>query len=110
MISTELDMSARYSVAGYVGVAFRLLGWSPEDQYEGDVIVCDDEDCDHALSEMCWAEGGWSIVQSDSIVRAVMIGDDREHLVDVGDLTLIADEDYCHECGQLGCGHDGRDS
>ena len=87
-----------------------LLGWSTEDVYEGDYLACNDEDCDHALSEMCWTEGDWSIAQSDSMVRAVMIGDDRTHIVDVDDLTLIADEDYCHECGQLGCSHDGRDS
>ena len=38
------------------------------------------------------------------MVRAVMVGDDRVHLVDVDDLTVISDEDYCPGCGQTGCG------
>lgn len=32
-----------------------------------------------------------------------MVGDDRVHLVDPDDLTKIEDDDYCHECGQVGC-------
>jgi hypothetical protein len=39
----------------------------------------------------------------------VMIGDDREHIVDPEDLTHIDEDDYCHECGQVGCTADGRD-
>jgi hypothetical protein len=38
-----------------------------------------------------------------------MVGDDREHIVDVDDLTEIAREDYCGVCGQIGCSHDGLD-
>lgn len=40
---------------------------------------------------------------------AVMVGDDRKHTVDVDDLVPLADEDYCHVCGQIGCTHDGID-
>lgn len=39
----------------------------------------------------------------------VMIGDDREHVIDPEDVTVIADDDYCHACGQVGCTHDGRE-
>lgn len=45
-------------------------------------------------------EPGWAYV--------VYVGDDREQLVEVSELTEIADEDYCHECGQIGCTADGR--
>ena len=41
--------------------------------------------------------------------RVVMVGDDQEHVVEPGDLVKIDDEDYCHECGQVGCTADGRD-
>lgn len=104
----DVDMSARYTVAGYRGVAFYLVGWAQETQYEGDQLVCDDEECDHQLSEMCWAQGEYSIVYSDTMVRAIMVGDDREHIVDIDDLTKIGDDDYCSVCGQIGCTHDGR--
>jgi len=43
------------------------------------------------------------------LVRAVMVGDDREHTFDVDELTQIDDDAYCAECGQVGCTADGRD-
>ena len=42
-------------------------------------------------------------------VRVVMVGDDREHVVFRDDLRAIDDLDYCLQCGQIGCAHDGRD-
>jgi hypothetical protein len=39
----------------------------------------------------------------------VMVGDDRKHTVDVEDLEALPDEDYCGECGQIGCTHDGKE-
>lgn len=106
MADNELDMSAHYTVAGYRGVAFYIAGWTTEERYEGDYLVCDDEDCDHSASEMCWVEGDTSLIQGD-MLRAVMVGDDREHIVDPEDLTKIEEADFCHECGQIGCTHDG---
>lgn len=105
---TDLDFSARYKAEGWPGVAFTLLGWATEERYEGDALVCHDEDCDHALSEMCWAAGDTSIVESDEWVRAVMVGDDHVHTLEVSTLHKIGDDEYCHGCGQLGCTADGR--
>ena len=99
----NIDFNARYSVAGYGGIAFYLLGYATETQYEGDIVICDDEDCDHSLSEMCWIEGDYSIVIDTDRVRAVMVGDDREYIVGIDDLTLLQDDDFCAECGQIGC-------
>jgi hypothetical protein len=39
----------------------------------------------------------------------VMVGDDREHVVDPDELTPLDDDRYCHDCGQVGCIADGRD-
>jgi hypothetical protein len=80
-----LDFDAHYTVAGYGGVAFYLDGWA---------AAYYDEDGE--------------AVESDRFVRAVMVGDDQEHIVDVDDLTVIDEDDYCHECGQVGCTADGR--
>lgn len=80
---TELDLDARFSVAGYGGIAFYLL----------DYVKVRDEDYE------------WSGIEYDDRekVQAVMVGDDRVHEIDVDDLTEISDDDYCPECGQIGC-------
>ena len=36
-------------------------------------------------------------------VIVVMVGDDAWHAVDADALRLIEEEDYCPECGQVGC-------
>jgi hypothetical protein len=106
--TTGLDTSLAYTATGYRGVAIRLIGWAQESAaiYE---LVCEDEECDHQLSEMCWGNEGAEITWSDTMVRAYMVGDDRVLLIDRDDLTPIDELDYCAGCGQIGCGHDGRE-
>ena len=105
---TAEQTSARYQVQGWPGVAVRITGWTTENVYEGDILVCEDEDCDHGMSEMCWCEGDTETVEGEMLC-VVMVGDDRVHEVDPDDLIVIDDLDYCAECGQIGCQHDGRD-
>jgi hypothetical protein len=77
-----------YRVRGYGGVAFYVLGWETEP----------DEDTE------------WSGMETRTgNVLAVMVGDDYRHSVEPEDLEPIAREDYCGECGQIGCQHDGLD-
>lgn len=78
---TTLDLKARYRVDGWPGVAFYLIGYRE--------VITEDGDPDY--------DTDW--------VRAVMVGDDREHLVEVADLIPLDEGDYCHSCGQIGCGH-----
>lgn len=40
------------------------------------------------------------------IVR--MVGDDRDWDVDPTDAMPLDDDEFCTECGQIGCAHDGR--
>lgn len=84
-VTTVVDFTGRYSVAGCPGVAFYLTGY----------VQTFDPD-----------SGEW--LDNPDMVRAVMVGDDRVHEVDVADLTPLADGAYCGECGQIGCTHDGR--
>ena len=84
-VMAGLDTSIAYAVAGYPGVAFRLIdaprGFAAEDgEYETD----------------------------EETVTAVMIGDDRRHTLAVADLTPLDDDAWCRSCGQVGCTHDGR--
>jgi hypothetical protein len=50
---------------------------------------------------------GWDVVPTGRLV-VCMVGDDRLEACDREDLEPIADDDYCSECGQIGCHHDGR--
>lgn len=89
MSTHELDFDARYSVDGYSGVAFWIAPREVAeiDEYGDEIDLYTDPD----------------------FVLAVMVGDDRRHVIDVDDLSIIADDDYCHACGQIGCTHDGRE-
>ncbi len=78
----------RYVCRQYPGVAIAVYGWETEP----------DEDTE------------WSGCENRTgQVLVVMVGDDRKFTVDPEDLTPIAELDYCASCGQVGCGHDGRD-
>lgn len=80
-----VDMDGRYAVEGWRGIAFYLLGYVERETADTEWTGVREADTDY--------------------VRAVMVGDDREHEVEVCDLTPIGDADYCSSCGQIGCGH-----
>lgn len=82
-----LDFAKRYAVDGYRGIAFRLVGWVIIEEYDD------------------WGEATGDTYADESQVIAVMIGDDRRHIVEVADLEMLDDDAYCHVCGQIGCGH-----
>lgn len=97
---TTLDFDARYEVSGYRGIAFYLLGyaleWTPEEWvYDGEGDPDDEDSYLYNEPEQ---------VENQSMVRAVMVGDDYVHLIDVDDLTPLAEDAYCPSCGQIGCG------
>jgi hypothetical protein len=78
-----IDLNAHYTVEGYGGIAWYVLGyetWRDED-YE-------------------WS--GIENVDKDRVC-AVMVGDDRTFTFDIEDLTVLPEDAYCHECGQIGC-------
>jgi len=82
-------------VRGWRGVAFRFYG-HPIEQREVWVNIEDDED-----------RGFYELEESEDADRAVvvMVGDDRKHVVDLDDLSPLADSEFCASCGQIGCGH-----
>ena len=105
-ITPDLDFDARYSVVGYGGIAFYLTGYATEWTEEEWFLYCEDHEHEHDGD--CYLYGEPEEVEDRTKVRAVMVGDDRTHIVDVDDLTEIADEDYCPGCGQIGCGAYGN--
>jgi hypothetical protein len=114
-----IDFEARYTVAGMRGVAFWLHGWDMEMTQESWELDCAspahiydilNENDDQCHDQACYLYSEPELVPVFSRVRAVMVGDDREHIVDIEDLTEIGDDDYCAGCGQTGCYADGRAS
>lgn len=78
-----IDFDAHYRVKNYHKITFYLLGWETEP----------DEDTEWSGNEN----------RTGNIV-AVMVGDDRKHVVEKDDLILIEDDKFCRSCGQIGCG------
>jgi hypothetical protein len=82
MLSIEFTANARFKVDGWGGIAF---------YYHGNEMR-DTEDTE------------WDGIQEPTgNIIVIMVGDDREFIVDPDDCTLIDDDEYCHECGQIGC-------
>ena len=105
--TTDIDMSAYYSVAGYGAIAWYLIGydteWTPEEwEYIGGPDDDPDDECNYLYSEP-------EEIENRERVRAIMVGDDRVFTFELDELTVIGDDDYCHECGQIGCTGDFRD-
>lgn len=96
-----IDMDARYSVAGYSGIAFYLTGYATDLQ---EIIVPLCEHIDEAHDDDCEYITECEEITRDDMVIAVMVGDDRKHTIDVDDLTKLDDDEYCSSCGQVGCG------
>lgn len=80
--------AAAYKVRGHEGIAWYVLGWETEP----------DEDTRWSGYE----------VRTGQLV-AVIVGDDRYFTFDESDITPLDRREYCGECGQIGCGHDGYD-
>jgi hypothetical protein len=100
-----IDFDARYRVTTMPGVAFYLNGW--QQVWENGTYFTIDADGVEYMEDDA-DEGEWIDDPDHRMVRAVMVGDDTEHIVDRDDLVVIADDDYCSECGQIGCTADGR--
>lgn len=76
-----------YAVEGYRGVAWRVYGWETEPDHDTD-----------------WT----GIEERTGRVVAVMVGDDRRFTFEPDELTILPEDEFCHECGQIGCTADGR--
>ena len=79
----SIDFDAHYRVEGYGGIAWYV--W----HYE----KIRDEDYE------------WSGIETENRDRVVcvMVGDDRKFTFDVEDLTKLEEDEFCPECGQIGC-------
>ncbi|MDO8611132.1 MAG: hypothetical protein Q7R95_11455 [bacterium] len=85
-LNRGIDFDAHFKVKQYRGISFYLLGWKAN-EVENEEFQEIELEADY------------------STVIAVMVGDDRKHEIDIDDLEPLAEEEFCHSCGQIGCGH-----
>lgn len=82
--ATELDGACKESEGN--DVAWYVLGWETAPD----------------------ADTEWSGIEPRTGNLVVcMVGDDQHWSADPEELEPISREDYCGECGQIGCAHDG---
>lgn len=80
--------ASAYTVRGYAGIAWYVLGWETEPDDDTEWSGCENR---------------------TGQVVAIMVGDDRHFSVQPDDLTPLTRAAYCGVCGQIGCAHDGMD-
>lgn len=67
-----------YECSHWPGVAIRVLGW--------DIV-----------------EDGYDHFERTGNVTVRMVGDDKHWYVEPASLTVLPEDEYCAECGQIGC-------
>lgn len=77
-----------YRVKHYPGIAWYVRGWETEP----------DQDTE-------WT----GIEERTGRLVMTMVGDDVKFSIDPADVTPLQETDYCGVCGQIGCGHDGKE-
>lgn len=105
--TAPLDTTTRYTVAGFAGIAFYFAGYA-KTWTEGEWVFLGDDN-DDPDDEANYVYDEPEQVEDRSRARMVMVGDDHVFEIDVDDLTQISEDDYCHECGQIGCRGDLRE-
>ena len=105
-MATAIDLSGRFRVLGWPAVAVYVAGYPKV--WEPCLALCQDDDGNEWEEEMA-GEGEWVEDRECGQVLVVMVGDNHRHEVEIADLKPLGELDYCTECGQIGCSHDGRD-
>lgn len=103
MSEASINTDGRFTVDSMSGVAWWFKRWDTDEIPESWTLACDDPDCEH--DDTCYLYNEPEQAESSERAVMVMVGDDREHVVDVSELTEISENDYCPGCGQTGCGH-----
>lgn len=116
------EYGGSYSVKRYGGIAWRVLGYHVEwtidgysetcDRCGGDGLLSDDEG-EEETCKYCdgngavWIEDDEPTAHPTGDLVCRMVGDDQNFRHDPSDLTELKRSEYCGECGQIGCSHDG---
>lgn len=109
-MTETLDLNAAYEAPSvFPDIALRIEGFATRTVQPEPWLDCGDEDCDHD-DALCWVQDDPEEVTDTSWVRAVMVGDDVERLIETTDLVLLGEDKFCQGCGQIGCSVDTRET
>lgn len=101
-------------VKGWKGIAFYVVGHPqtrrPEYVYVTDTDEDTGEETEQEYLDIDFQYSEGEMVDDTDRYIVVMVGDDRKHIVDVDDCEEISGEDFCSECGQMGCMHGRAES
>jgi len=86
-IRKHSEEGERFRVDTYPGIAFYFHG---EETYTEGYDFCYEDE-----------------IPTGNVIM-IMVGDDYKHIVDPDDVSPLSEDEYCHECGQIGCMHDAR--
>jgi hypothetical protein len=67
--------------------------------------VKDDDDIFYLNDDDDWEEVDYN---SDNEITSAffhMVGDDTDYLIEIEDIEILDDDEFCGGCGQIGCGH-----
>jgi len=96
--TVDFKIGQYVKVEGYEGISFVIHDfYSEEFSWTEDLL-------DHSTGKMVPITFKDERYDYDTAI-CVMVGDDREFILDVGRLTQIDEDDFCQSCGQIGCGH-----
>lgn len=99
---SEFDFESAYTVSGWRGIAWRAIE-HPKVQEECQGHP-DDGELNGPVGETFYCDGSCEEPYEDTTqVICHMVGDDRKYTFDIDELTKISEDDYCPECGQIGC-------
>lgn len=88
-----LSTDKHYRVNHMPGIAFYFRGMQTETRTEW---YCEDGEED----------GYWDEEEVETgMAEMVMVGDDHIHIVDPDDIEELPEDEFCRDCGQIGCGH-----
>ncbi len=93
-VNTEFDFTKRYRVDGWGGIAWYVTEYDSSQELVSDYYEDDDGSVNYAE---------WEEVVDKSRVKCVMVGDDRVFTFGIDELTPLEEDEFCPECGQIGC-------
>jgi len=99
MPKNEFDFSRRYRVDEYPGIAWYSTGYALE--WTNEEWIYDGEGDPDDESSYLYNEP--EEIENRERVVCIMVGDDRKFTFDIDQLTPLEDDEYCPECGQIGC-------
>jgi hypothetical protein len=102
IMTEEFDFDARYKVDEYEGIAWNVVDYATEWTEESWTYIGGDRD-----DENNYLYNRPEEIEDRNYMVCYMVGDDRKFVFGIDQLTKLEEDEYCSECGQIGCKANG---